>query len=143
MWGRNNEHMKLIPGNWKLHRIYEYFYVRCISVSWLTTSWFCMSILDSFPWFFFKKMFVVKNLDILENFESFPPMALNKMTFSLTYWRLGIEMAFVILLKMGLMSLTGQCLLSEGINFILIPLQLKDRLASCLYRTQVKCFLKA
>ena len=87
--------MKLIPGNWKLHRIYEYFYVRCISVSWLTTSWFCMSILDSFPWFFFKKMFVVKNLDILENFESFPPMALNKMTFSLTYWRLGLEAWFV------------------------------------------------
>lgn len=92
-------------------------------------------------------------------------MALNKMTFSLAYWRLGleawfvhkkevmwpgratatgdmiifwknwkswkmgIEMAFVILLKMGLMSLTGQCLLSEGINFIFIPLQLKDRLA--------------
>ena len=42
---------------------------------------------------------------------------------------MGIEMAFVVLLKMGLMSLTGQCLLSEGINFILIPLQLKDRLA--------------
>ena len=40
-------------------------------------------------------MFVVKNLDILENFESFLPMALNKMTFSLTYWRLELEAWFV------------------------------------------------
>lgn len=96
-WGRNRRHIGI--NSRKLESCIEYWWLFVCGMNNYFLAgiytWFYMSIPKSFPWFFSKKIFIVKNLDIWENFELFfLPMALNKI-FSLMYWKPRLEAWFV------------------------------------------------